>query len=211
MVVPHWAVQGSGDEFARLAAEPRSRSPAPRRDPARARRRDGGASIRIARFTPRPDWAGLDLVDHRAQEGTTPLEVVLEIQRHGGAQAISFGMSESDVRDDHAPRFRRHGVRRRDPPARRRRPAPPARLRHVSPQDPLRPRRASPLARAGDPFLLGLARRDPGPARAGHHPRRGLSPTSSSSTPRRSAMRRRSTSRPGTRRACSTSSSTAWP
>ncbi len=37
--------------------------------------------------------------DRRAREGTTPLEVVLEIQRHGGAQAISFGMSEDDVRE----------------------------------------------------------------------------------------------------------------
>ncbi len=32
-------------------------------------------------------------------EGTTPLDVVIDIQRHGGAQAISFGMSEADVRD----------------------------------------------------------------------------------------------------------------
>ncbi len=31
--------------------------------------------------------------------GTTPLEVVLDIQRHGGAQAISFGMCEDDVRE----------------------------------------------------------------------------------------------------------------
>ena len=31
----------------------------------------------------------------RAQEGVTPLDVVLDIQRQGGAQAINFGMSEA--------------------------------------------------------------------------------------------------------------------
>ncbi len=33
--------------------------------------RDGGASIRIARFRPRPDWAGLDLVAIAEREGKT--------------------------------------------------------------------------------------------------------------------------------------------
>ena len=61
--------------------------------------RDGGASVRIARYAPRPEWAGLDLDAIARREGTTALEVVLDIQRHGGAQAISFGMSEDDVRE----------------------------------------------------------------------------------------------------------------
>ena len=55
-----------------------------------------------------------------------------------------------------ATRVRRHGVRRLDPPARPRRSAPPARLRHVPAQDPLRARRQGALARAGDPVVLGL-------------------------------------------------------
>jgi predicted amidohydrolase YtcJ len=41
---------------------------------------------------------GRDLAAIARAEGTTPLEVVLDIQRHGGAQAINFGMSEPDVR-----------------------------------------------------------------------------------------------------------------
>ncbi len=61
--------------------------------------RDGGASVRIARYAPRPEWAGLDLIAIAERTGTTPLEVVLDIQRHGGAQAISFGMCEPDVRE----------------------------------------------------------------------------------------------------------------
>ena len=54
----------------------------------------------------------------------------------------------------------------------RRRPAPPPRLRHLPPQDPLRPGREGPHARAGDPLVLGPAGRDPRPAR----PRRRSAP-----------------------------------
>jgi predicted amidohydrolase YtcJ len=99
MVVPHWAARVDGNEFARLAADP-VRGAELRREIARELdERDGGASIRIARYDPRPEWAGLDLTAIARQAGTTPLEIVLDIQRHGGAQAISFGMSEADVRE----------------------------------------------------------------------------------------------------------------
>ncbi|MGP0063354.1 MAG: amidohydrolase family protein [Isosphaeraceae bacterium] len=99
MVVPHWAVQGNAEDFARLAADP-VRGPELRRAIQRELdERDGGASVRIARYAPHPDWAGLDLVAIAERTGTTPLEVVLDIHRHGGAQAISFGMCEPDVRE----------------------------------------------------------------------------------------------------------------
>ncbi|MGC8641641.1 MAG: N-acyl-D-amino-acid deacylase family protein [Isosphaeraceae bacterium] len=98
MVVPAWAIRGSGDAFARLAASP-ERGPLLRAEILRELdRRDGGAAIRLARYTPRPGWVGRDLAAIAQAEGTTPLEVVLEVQRHGGAQAINFGMSETDVR-----------------------------------------------------------------------------------------------------------------
>ncbi len=99
MVVPDWALQGTAADFTRIAAD---------RDIGKRLRasidqqlleRDGGGSIRIARYQPRPDWAGLDLATIAAREGTTPVDLVLEIQRHGGAAAISFGMSEDDVRE----------------------------------------------------------------------------------------------------------------
>lgn len=98
MVVPDWAQRGDAAEFARTAD-----------DPVRGRRlreaigrglesRDGGESVRIARYGPNPGRVGLSLAEIARREGTTPLEVVLDIQRHGGAAAISFGMSEDDVR-----------------------------------------------------------------------------------------------------------------
>ena len=100
MVVPHWALQGTTADFVRLAADPEARQSPATGNPAeagRARRRQLRSGSRATH--PRPDWAGLDLATIAGREGTTPLEVVLEIQRHGGAQAISFGMSEDDVRE----------------------------------------------------------------------------------------------------------------
>jgi predicted amidohydrolase YtcJ len=99
MVVPHWADRVDGNEFARLAADP-VRGPEMRREIQRELdERDGGSAVRIARYDPRPEWTGLDLATIAQQSGTTPLEVVLDVQRHGGAQAIGFVMCEPDVRE----------------------------------------------------------------------------------------------------------------
>src|SRR5262249_33328887 len=99
MVVPHWAIRGSAADFARLAAD-KERGVRLRSEIQEALdARDDGASIRIARYAPHPDWAGLDLLAIAGRARTTPLDVVLEIERHGGAQATSFGMNEADVRE----------------------------------------------------------------------------------------------------------------
>src|SRR5207248_9144528 len=44
------------------------------------------------------DWQGKDLATIAVEANKSPVEVVLEIQRHGGAQIVNFGMSEEDVR-----------------------------------------------------------------------------------------------------------------
>ncbi|HZW30299.1 MAG TPA: amidohydrolase family protein, partial [Isosphaeraceae bacterium] len=98
MVVPHWAIQGNAEDFARIAADPIRGAELRREIQLELDQRGGGASIRIARYATHPEWNGLDLVAIAQQSGVTPLEVVLDIQRHGGAQAINFGMSEPDVR-----------------------------------------------------------------------------------------------------------------
>jgi predicted amidohydrolase YtcJ len=98
MVVPDWALRGTAEDFRRIAGDP-VQGPRLRAHIARElAERDEGASIRIARFTPNPAYAGRSLVEIARAGGTTPLDVVLAIQGHGGAQAISFGMSEDDVR-----------------------------------------------------------------------------------------------------------------
>jgi N-acyl-D-aspartate/D-glutamate deacylase len=60
--------------------------------------RQGGKSIRIARYVPRKAWQGKDLAAIAAEEKKSLLDIVLEIERHGGAQIVNFGMSEEDVR-----------------------------------------------------------------------------------------------------------------
>lgn len=99
MVVPHWALQGTEADFARISDDP-ERGPRLRAAiQADLDGRDDGASIRIARYARKPSRVGRDLVTIARQENTTPVEIVIDVQRHGGAQAISFGMSEADVRD----------------------------------------------------------------------------------------------------------------
>src|SRR5216683_1912142 len=52
----------------------------------------------IARYSDRPGWNGKDLATIATVEKKSPLEIVLEIERNGGAQIVNFGMSEEDVR-----------------------------------------------------------------------------------------------------------------
>ena len=98
MVVPDWALRGSNEDFAKLADDPK-RGPELRESIREAlESRDGGGSIRIARYSPKPARVGKSLAEIAQAEGSTPLDIVLDIQRQGGAGAISFGMSEADVR-----------------------------------------------------------------------------------------------------------------
>jgi N-acyl-D-aspartate/D-glutamate deacylase len=60
--------------------------------------REGGKTIRIARYTPKPAWQGKDLHAIAEAENKTATEIVLEIERNGSAQVVNFGMSEEDVR-----------------------------------------------------------------------------------------------------------------
>ena len=52
----------------------------------------------IARYATKPEWQGKDLAAIAAAEKKTPLDIVLEIERNGGAQIVNFGMNEEDVR-----------------------------------------------------------------------------------------------------------------
>lgn len=98
MVVPHWARQGTAQEFARIAADP-EKGPRLRAEVAEGiEGRNGGAAVRIARYAKRPDWVGKDLAAIARAEGRSAVDIVLEIEANGGAAAISFGMSEDDVR-----------------------------------------------------------------------------------------------------------------
>ena len=98
MVVPHWALKGNEADFGKIADEAGQGARLRRAIRSELTDRDGGASIRIARYAPKPARVGRDLASIAREEGIDPVELVIDIQRHGGAQAISFGMNEQDVR-----------------------------------------------------------------------------------------------------------------
>ncbi|MBD3675518.1 MAG: amidohydrolase family protein [Planctomycetaceae bacterium] len=59
---------------------------------------DHGHRIQIARFLPRPDWAGLRLDEIAQQEQLTPFELVMHIESNGGASIVNHSINEEDVR-----------------------------------------------------------------------------------------------------------------
>jgi N-acyl-D-aspartate/D-glutamate deacylase len=59
--------------------------------------RDGGKSLRIATYAKKPEWQGKDLATIADMEKRSILDVVLEIERNGGAQIVSFSMKEEEV------------------------------------------------------------------------------------------------------------------
>jgi N-acyl-D-amino-acid deacylase len=61
-------------------------------------RSQGGRDIRIARYAPKSAWQGKDLAAIAALEKKPAADIVLEIERHGGAQVVIFSMNEEDVR-----------------------------------------------------------------------------------------------------------------
>ncbi len=59
---------------------------------------DDGRALRIARYAKKPAWQGKTLAAVAAAEKKTPLEIVIEVERNGGAQIVNFSMKEEDVR-----------------------------------------------------------------------------------------------------------------
>ena len=59
---------------------------------------DDGRALRIAYYAPKPAWQGKSVAALATESKKTPFEIVLEIERHGGAQIVNFSMKEEDVR-----------------------------------------------------------------------------------------------------------------
>ncbi|MCS7168235.1 MAG: D-aminoacylase [Gemmatales bacterium] len=62
------------------------------------RRHQHGESIRIASYSKRPEWNGKSLAQLAREQKRPVLDIVLEIERNGGASVVNFGMNEEDVR-----------------------------------------------------------------------------------------------------------------
>ncbi|MCI0638533.1 MAG: D-aminoacylase [Gemmataceae bacterium] len=98
MVIPTKYREGSGKDLIQRLDDPEL-GPKMRKDiEDRIAGRQGGKTLKIARFAPNTAWQGKDLDAIAQLEKKTLLEVVIDIQRKGGAQVVSFGMHEDDVR-----------------------------------------------------------------------------------------------------------------
>ncbi len=98
-LVPTKYREGTDKEFVARLDDPETRAT----DQGRRRegaRRDATAAkrIQIARYAPNPKWQGKNVAAIAEAEKKEPIDIVLEIERNGGAQIVNFGMSEDDVR-----------------------------------------------------------------------------------------------------------------
>jgi N-acyl-D-amino-acid deacylase len=60
--------------------------------------RDGGKSLFIAKYDADESWQGKDLTTLAEKQNKPIVDLVVEIQLHGGAKVVSFGMKEEEVR-----------------------------------------------------------------------------------------------------------------
>lgn len=60
--------------------------------------RDDGKSLRVCSCSSHPTYAGKDLATIANEQKKSVVDVVVDIEKGGGAQMVSFGMSEEDVR-----------------------------------------------------------------------------------------------------------------
>ncbi len=98
MIVPAADREGGSDELAKRLADP-ARGPVLRERIARELAERGGPdTIRIASFAKNRSWQGKSLAEIAAAESRPAHEIAIEILEHGGASAVSFSMSEDDVR-----------------------------------------------------------------------------------------------------------------
>lgn len=85
-------------EGAPAAYRQRLDDPAVRRAITTALADSGPAAIRIARYSKKPAWQGKDLATLASEQGQPVEDVVLAVERNGGAQIVHFSMREEDVR-----------------------------------------------------------------------------------------------------------------
>jgi N-acyl-D-amino-acid deacylase len=98
MVVPTRYREGNTADFRKRLDDP-DRGPELRKAIERLiDGREGGRTLRIASYRPKPEWQGKDLVAIADLEGKPVIDVVVEMLRNGDPSAVSFGMSEEDVR-----------------------------------------------------------------------------------------------------------------
>lgn len=94
-LLPYWCREGG-----RKGIEARLKNPETRAK-IRAeveRTLDGHVRIQIAKYAPRRDYVGRSIQEIAAAEKRPEVDVALDIEDHGGAGIVNFGMNEEEVR-----------------------------------------------------------------------------------------------------------------
>lgn len=94
-VLPTWCREGGRDGIKKRLADPESRA---RIRTAIEKDLQRSVRIQIASYGPRQDWVGKSIDEIAAAEKRLPVEIALEMEDHGGARIVNFGMNEDDVR-----------------------------------------------------------------------------------------------------------------
>jgi N-acyl-D-aspartate/D-glutamate deacylase len=95
--LPAWAREGGDKKLAERLDDPEAGAKIRREIAEGFERRDGADKLMIASYPKNAAYNGKTLAEIARAEGRDPVEVVVEIVRHGGAQAIGFSMREEDV------------------------------------------------------------------------------------------------------------------
>lgn len=98
MVIPAQFREGSAADFQKRLADPEQGPKIRAAIESALDGRQGGQSLKIAQYRNNAGWQGKDLVTIADAARKSVLDIVLEIERHGGASVVSFGMNEEDVR-----------------------------------------------------------------------------------------------------------------
>ncbi len=93
-LMPDWAREGGRSAIAKRLADP-EQSARIREDVAKVLARSN--TILLASFGPRRDWVGMSLEQIAKKESRELVDIVLEIERLGGASVVNFSMNEEDV------------------------------------------------------------------------------------------------------------------
>jgi N-acyl-D-amino-acid deacylase len=97
-LIPTQFREGSPADYKARLADPEQRERIRRGVEQALDGRQGGKSIQIARYSPKPVWQGKNLEQIAELEKKPVVDLVLEIEEKDGAAIVNFGMSEEDVR-----------------------------------------------------------------------------------------------------------------
>jgi len=94
-LLPPWSREGGREGIAARLKDADMRAKI-RKDV--AKKLVGHGRVQIAGYAPRRDWVGRSVEEIAAAEKREAVDVVLEMEDHGGARIVNFGINEEDVR-----------------------------------------------------------------------------------------------------------------